>query len=230
MATGLTLLLACGAGNGTESITEPPPEGNEGTTFQIVVTEPPDGATAVETGAAIRAVFSAPVDPNTLTPATFGLALGSARVAGVVSYDAAARAGRLVAPLLPGQSYQALIGTELRSASGAALTQAHQWSFATRAWRATALDRTGVSVFFSSLAIDATGRRHVTFGSRARLLYSTCVAQCDDPGNWQTVAVEEGIGGVTSVAVDTEGRARELLRWRPGGSPLRGLRVRLHEG
>ncbi len=203
------LLAACGGGGG-EGVTGPPPEppsgGNGSTTLEVVSTQPPSGATAVETGVAVQAVFSLPLDPSTLTPATFVLSLGPARIAGALSYDPAGRAAQLVAPLLPGHSYEALIGSDIRSASGGGLAQPYRWSFTTRSWQSLQLDREGVSVFFSSLTVDGAGRRHVTFGSRARLLYSTCAAQCDDPANWQTLAVEEGSGGVTSVAADGEGR------------------------
>lgn len=226
MAVGVATLLACGGGDGTGgSITEPAPGGNV-SSLEIVSTQPPGGATAVETGATVQAVFSLPLDPSTLNPVTFGVSLGPARIAGALSYDDAARAGRLVAPLLPGQSYEALIGSDIQSASGGGLAQPYRWSFGTRSWRPVELDRQGLSVFYSSVTIDDAGRRHVTFGSRARLLYSMCAAQCDDPGNWRTLAVEEGIGGVTSVAVDTEGRVhvsyydggREDLRYAVCGS------------
>ncbi|MGH7627901.1 MAG: Ig-like domain-containing protein [Gemmatimonadales bacterium] len=169
-------------------------------------TEPRNGATDVEIGATVAAAFSVPVDPATLTASTFTVNLGGARLAAPVSYDAATRTARTPAPLLPGQTYEAILGTAVRGTDATALTQPHRWSFGTRAWRAVELDRSGISTFFSSLTIDATARRHVTFGSRARLLYGTCAAECDTPANWQTLAVEDGSGGVTSVAVDPEGR------------------------
>ncbi len=73
LMAGAGLLAACGGGEG---VTGPPPEqpgGNSTTALEVVSTQPPSGATAVEIGAAVYAVFSLPLEPSTLNPATFGV-------------------------------------------------------------------------------------------------------------------------------------------------------------
>jgi hypothetical protein len=77
-------------------------------------------------------------------------------------------------------------------------------------WQAATVDAAGNVGFYTSLAVDAGGRLHVSYydGTNGELKYATCAAACELAANWQTVTVDaDGLAGFfTSLAVDASGR------------------------
>lgn len=95
---------------------------------------PVDAAIEVATSAVISADFQQPIDPSTLTAATFTVACPSGTsVAGAVSYDAPNhRAVFTPAAALPGDvTCTASINTGIKSNLGVPLASEVQWTFAT---------------------------------------------------------------------------------------------------
>jgi Bacterial Ig-like domain len=76
-------------------------------------------------------------------------------------------------------------------------------------WDTVTVDATGNVGHNTSLAVDGSGRVHVTYqdGTHAALKYATCAAACATAANWDTVTVDAaGNAGYTAVAVDGVGR------------------------
>ena len=77
-------------------------------------------------------------------------------------------------------------------------------------WQTVAVDQSGFVGPYTSLAVDASGRVHVSYydGTNGDLKYATCAASCTSAGSWQTVAVDQSqnVGQYTSLAVDASGR------------------------
>lgn len=96
----------------------------------VTSTSPPSGATLVTTTSNISATFSEPMDPLTLTTATFTLRLGSVVVPGTVTYRDGSASFRPAVNLLPNTAYIAAISTAATDLAGNALT-AYQWGFTT---------------------------------------------------------------------------------------------------
>ncbi len=80
----------------------------------VVSTIPANGATNVPFGTQVSATFSAPVDPASITDATFTLKQGATAVPATVSYDAATNTATLVptGALTPLTVYTATINAE----------------------------------------------------------------------------------------------------------------------
>src|SRR5206468_7381215 len=77
-------------------------------------------------------------------------------------------------------------------------------------WTNVAVDQTGYAGAYSSLAVDGSGRLHVSYFEETKgdLRYATCAADCSTAANWQTVAADEAgdIAYSASLAVDWSGR------------------------
>jgi hypothetical protein len=103
----------------------------------VLSVAPIDGATDVATGAQISATFDEPIDPGTLSDATFDLRDAAlALVPGAIGYAAATRTATLTpaAALAPGSSYTArLVGAAsgIADPAGNALAADVSWSFTT---------------------------------------------------------------------------------------------------
>ncbi len=203
VVSGLSVLaLACGGDSGTGPTLDGGSDGGGagGRPLQIIETSPGAGATAVEVGARILANFNNSIDPATLTPASFSIALNGAPLSVGVFHDAAAHTAWLSSPLLPGTSYEVRVDTTLRGGTRQRLPQAHSWSFSTRPWQnVTLVNYRGGYASLADEAGTASGlgdRLHllyaggVTFIAGSALAYSTCVSSCTDVGSWQTVAVD----------------------------------------
>ena len=78
-------------------------------------------------------------------------------------------------------------------------------------WQTVAADETGDIGYSASLAVDGSGRLHVSYAdfTNGDLKYATCAADCTSPGSWQTTALDHtgNLGGedYTSLAVDASG-------------------------
>jgi probable HAF family extracellular repeat protein len=104
----------------------PPPAPN------VTSTSPADGATGVSPSAQVRASFSRPLDPASVTASTFTLQAGTAApVVATVAYDQAADTATLTpsVALTAGTVYTARLDTAVRSADGVPLASAVTWSF-----------------------------------------------------------------------------------------------------
>ncbi len=100
----------------------------------VVATFPAGGATGVSPGVSLTASFDQPIDPTTLTSASFSLATSTgATVPAVVSYDSTTQTASLVPqqPLATATTYTATLSPTITSATGIALAGAVSWSFGT---------------------------------------------------------------------------------------------------
>jgi Big-like domain-containing protein len=199
-------LTACGGDDGSSPT--PPPA------LEISAMTPAPNATEVETGAAVTVTFNQAIDPATLTAATFKVTTAGLALSVAISYDAATRTATLSAPLLPDSTYEVEVTTGVRTTADSALGAAARWSFATRAWSATTA-HTGNVGQYTSLVVDGSGRRHVTYYNAAigNLEYVTCTSRCTVPqgvyeswGSGTTVDSLGSVGHHTSLGVDGDGR------------------------
>jgi hypothetical protein len=164
----------------------------------------------VETGATVAVVFNQPIDPATLTSATFRVTREGVPLPTVLSYEEATRTARAAAPFLPDMTYQVEVTTGVRTPANAALSAPAVWGFTTRAWQAVTVDAAGSVGFFTSLAVDAGGRLHGSYydDTNRDLKYAACPARCDLAHNWRAATVDAAgsVGLYTSLAVDASGR------------------------
>src|SRR5439155_21349177 len=77
-------------------------------------------------------------------------------------------------------------------------------------WAPVVVDQGGDLGGYSSLALDGSGRVHVSYsdGTNVDLKYATCAGSCTTAANWQTVAVDQTgvVGAYASLAADGSGR------------------------
>lgn len=100
----------------------------------VTSTVPANGTTNVTLNQTVRATFSEPMRPATLTPVTFTLT-GAAPVNGTVTYDAVNRTAIFTpnANLAPGQLHTATITTGAQDLAGNGLAANFTWTFTTGA-------------------------------------------------------------------------------------------------
>lgn len=199
-------LAACGGDDGSSPT--PPP------TLEISAMTPAPNATQVETGATVTVTFNQAIDPATLSAATFKLTVGGVALPVAISYDAATWTVRASAPFLPDSTYGVEVTTGVHTTADSALAAAAVWSFATRAWQPVTAHAGNVGQY-TSLVVDGSGRRHVTYYNAAvgNLQYATCTSSCTVPqgvyeswGSGTTVDSLGSVGQHTSLAVDGSGR------------------------
>jgi len=96
-------------------------------------TVPADSTTNVNTGAALSATFSVPMNAATLNSSTFMLTAAGGAVAGTVSYNSGTNTATFTpsAALAPSTAYTATITTGAQGSTGAALASNYTWSFTT---------------------------------------------------------------------------------------------------
>src|SRR5580704_11702699 len=98
----------------------------------VISTVPANGATAVAVNTAISATFSEPMNPLTLTNATFTLTgPGVTPVAGVVTYSGSTATFTPMLVLAAGTLFKATITTGAKDPAGAALAANFVWTFTT---------------------------------------------------------------------------------------------------
>ncbi len=96
----------------------------------VTSTVPANGAVLVTMTTNISANFNKPMDPLTVTAATFTVLQGTTTVAGTVSYAGGAAMFRPTTNLLPGIVYSVQLSSGVRDLAGNSLTN-YQWSFTT---------------------------------------------------------------------------------------------------
>jgi hypothetical protein len=140
------VLSGCGGSKGGRSGTGQTPS-NDTTPPTISSTLPANGATQTPTNTTVRAVFSEPINPDTLTSNTFVvLAVGTsggATVSGTVAYTAETMTATFIPTTLLeiNTTYTITITTGVEDEAGNAMATTFSWSFTT----GTAVDNTSPS-------------------------------------------------------------------------------------
>ncbi len=97
----------------------------------VISTAPTAGAIAVPPANNLSATFSEPMDPASLSVATFTLSQGGVAIAGTVTAVNSTAVFAPLIPLFPGTPYIATVTTGARDLAGNALATAFTWSFTT---------------------------------------------------------------------------------------------------
>lgn len=102
----------------------------------VTLTVPANGASGVGINQAVNATFSKPMDPTTISTATFTLATGGAPVTGTVAYDVPSQIATFTpaSSLAASSTYTATISTGAKDLAGNALasgTIPNPWNFIT---------------------------------------------------------------------------------------------------
>jgi len=108
----------------------------DASSIAVTATSPADGATNITSATDVRATFSQPLDPSTVTGASFTLKdEGGAAIAASTAYDGPSRTAVLTpaAPLQPSTTYTATVSTAVRGSTGNTLPADHAWQFTTSA-------------------------------------------------------------------------------------------------
>jgi hypothetical protein len=95
----------------------------------VILTDPTNNATAVVLEKTISATFSMPMNPLTLTNATFTVKQGLATVVGNVTYTGTTASFDPTASLIPNALYVCTITTGAKNVNGTALAENYVWSF-----------------------------------------------------------------------------------------------------
>jgi hypothetical protein len=99
----------------------------------VTSTVPVNGASGVPTNQILNATFSTPMDPATITAATFTLQQGVTNVPGAVTYSGSVASLDPTSNLAVSTTYTATITTGARDASGTPLAANFVWTFTTGA-------------------------------------------------------------------------------------------------
>ena len=97
----------------------------------VLSTSPADGATGVVVNKVIRATFSEPMDPLSITTSSFTLMEGTTPVSGAASFSGTTASFTPAANLNAGVEFTATITTLAESANGLLLENDHVWTFTT---------------------------------------------------------------------------------------------------
>jgi hypothetical protein len=97
----------------------------------VVGTSPMGGAFNVAVSSLITATFSEPLDPSTVTIATFTLDLGAVPVSGTVSFAGVTATFDPAVDLAPGSVYTATVTTDVTDLAGNHLAENFVWTFTT---------------------------------------------------------------------------------------------------
>lgn len=100
---------------------------------RVTSTDPANQATNVALNKTVTATFDGPMDPLTISNATFTLRNGAANVTGVVSYAGTIATFNPSADLMPATVYTATITTGARNVAGTPLAANYVWTFTTAA-------------------------------------------------------------------------------------------------
>ena len=158
-----TFTIALNAPTGAQSVTVTNSLGTSGhQTFTVnalqptvTSTNPAIGATAVPINRKITAAFSKPMNPATISTATFTLASATTTITGVVAYDTASNIATFApaANLAANTAFTATITTGAKDLAGDSLASNFVWAFTTSA----VSDTTAPTVSSTNPASAATG-------------------------------------------------------------------------
>ena len=131
----------------------------------VSATVPAPGALGVATGSRLSATFSEPMDPETISAASFTLKQGATVVPGTVSYSGVSALFTPTSALNAALPYSATINTLAKDLGGNALAVDYVWSFTSGA----AADTTAPTVSSTVPVQSATG---VPVGSKLTATFS----------------------------------------------------------
>jgi predicted RNA-binding protein with TRAM domain len=97
----------------------------------VTSTDPVNNATNVPLNKVIKATFSEPMNPATITGSTFTLKQGSTNVTGTVTYSGTTASFTPNNPLSPNVTYTATITTGAQNLAGTGLANDYVWTFQT---------------------------------------------------------------------------------------------------
>jgi uncharacterized protein (TIGR03437 family) len=97
----------------------------------VTSTNPVNGATGVPVGNTLSAIFSEPLNPLTVSTATFVLKQGATSIAGTVTYSGVTATFTPFSALTQNTTYTATITTGVQDLAGNALAANYIWSFTT---------------------------------------------------------------------------------------------------
>ncbi|MDP2059409.1 MAG: Ig-like domain-containing protein, partial [Flavobacteriaceae bacterium] len=97
----------------------------------VISTDPLDNATGVPIDKTVTATFSEPMDPATITNATFTLVDGTTPITGIVTYSGSTASFNPSADLELGTVYTATITIGAKNPLGIAIPSNHVWTFTT---------------------------------------------------------------------------------------------------
>ncbi|HZL08571.1 MAG TPA: Ig-like domain-containing protein [Prolixibacteraceae bacterium] len=97
----------------------------------VISTSPQNNATGVSLDKTVTATFSVPMDPSTISSATFTLIQGTSTTTGVITYSGTMASFNPPNYLLPNTLYTATITTGATNVAGMALENNYVWTFTT---------------------------------------------------------------------------------------------------
>jgi len=97
----------------------------------VISTDPANNAIGVVLDKTVSVTFSVPMDPLTITSASFTLKQGTTSVAGVVSYSGSTASFIPSSPLNPNATYTGTITTGAKNVGGIQLANNYVWTFST---------------------------------------------------------------------------------------------------
>lgn len=98
---------------------------------KVISTDPASNATGVVLNKVISATFNMPMNPLTLSAATFTVKQGALSILGVISYTGSTVTFTPSAPLIGGEVYTCSISTDAQNTAGTALASNYVWNFTT---------------------------------------------------------------------------------------------------
>jgi len=125
---------------------------------KVILTDPLSNATGVALNKVVTATFNMPMDPLTLTTATFTLRHGATSVSGVVSYTGTTASFASSASLLPGTVYTANITTGVKNLAGVPLANNYTWIFTTLSVTAPTVISTDPANLATGIVLDKVVR------------------------------------------------------------------------
>ena len=99
----------------------------------VILTDPLNLATGVILTKMVTATFNEPMDPLTLTAATFTIKQGTTPVSGIIAYFGSTVSFSHTTPFLPNTVYTATITTGAKNVAGIPLAADYVWAFTTAA-------------------------------------------------------------------------------------------------
>jgi hypothetical protein len=149
----------------------------------VISTDPMDNATGVDLNKVITATFNMPMDPTTITTATFTLRQGTSPIPGFVTYNGTTASFTPSGDLLTGTDYTATITTGALSEGGIPLAADYVWNFSTGSVVVPPIDLGTASAFGSfggNAGITNQGINTVINGSIGTTAASTLVTGFHD--------------------------------------------------
>lgn len=124
---------------------------------------------------------------------------------------------QMVASMLPGTTYRATLGMDLRSVNGGLLAAPFIWKFTTRPFVPFVLDSGNTSFFgHLSMARDTLGGLHAVYADSVHgdLFYAECAGTCVSSSSWTVVALDTvgTVGSSSAIAVDPAMRVHIVYR------------------